>query len=324
MTDTATISRKIKNVALAGVSPCVREKRWHTDTMQATGSLGSNILTGLLEAGFTVTVIARKKSKPFPSGVVVKVVDTDSVAAITEALQGQDAIVDATSGPDPTLGERIIQAAVSAGLYRIVMSEFSVDPSDPVARSPLVFHGKNQAFQQIKDLAAEGRITYTTISNGAFLDWNLRTGFFNIDICSKKVQYANDGTLPLAWTMLPSVSTAVANVLIKAEQTENRSFYISSVIKSQKQMVSLAMEVLGRDDWEETHQDMDQKLKSATEAMLAGKIDMEVIGDMIRWSAGTVPATRWEQSDDNKLLGVAQMNDDEVRKLIQDIALESK
>jgi hypothetical protein len=58
--------------------------------------------------------------------------------------------------------------------------------------------------------------------------------------------------------------------------------------------------------------------------MMAGKVDLGVIGDMIRWSAGTVPALRWKQLDDNKLLGVEQLDDDEVRKLIRDIALESK
>ncbi|KAH6866459.1 isoflavone reductase family protein-like protein CipA [Alternaria rosae] len=301
------MSSKITNVAIAG----------------ATGSLGSEVLKGLLETKFTVTVIARKEGQKFPAGVSVKVVDTNSAAAIAEALRGNDAIVDTTSGPDPTLQGRIIEAAVSAGVYRIVMGEFSVDPEDPVARSPLFHHGKNQAYQHIKDLAAKGKITYTTISNGAFLDWNLRTGFINIDIRRKKVQYMNDGMIPLPWTMLSSISTAVANVLRKAEQTENRSFYISSVIKSQKQMVALAKETLGSDGWEESNQDLDSKLKAATEAMMAGKIDMEAIGDMIRWSAGTVPAPRWEQLDDNKLLGVERMNDDKVRRLIRDIASET-
>jgi hypothetical protein len=124
--------------------------------------------------------------------------------------------------------------------------------------------------------------------------------------------------------MLSSVGAAVANALQKAKETENRCLYISSVIKSQKQMVELAKEVLGRDGWEETEQDMNQKLEDATESMMAGKVDLGVIGDMIRWSAGTVPALRWKQLDDNKLLGVEQLDDDEVRKLIRDIALESK
>ncbi|CAN9469684.1 unnamed protein product [Alternaria alternata] len=37
-----------------------------------------------------------------------------------------------------------------------------------------------------------------------------------------------------------------------------------------------------------------------------------------------ISALRWKQLDDNKLLGVEQLGDDEVRKLIRDIALESK
>ncbi|CAN9376054.1 unnamed protein product [Alternaria alternata] len=272
------MSKTITNVALTG----------------ATGNVGSPILTSLLEAGFNITVIARKGGRAFPSGVSVKVVNTDSIAEITEALRGQHAIVDATSGPDPTLPGRIVEAAASARVHRIILSEFSVDPEDPC------------------------------YIEWGFLRLNIRTGFINVDIRSKKVEYINDGMLPFPWTMLSSVGAAVANALQKAKETENRCLYISSVIKSQKQMVELAKEVLGRDGWEETEQDMNQKLEDATESMMAGKVDLGVIGDMIRWSAGTVPALRWKQLDDNKLLGVEQLDDDEVRKLIRDIALESK
>jgi hypothetical protein len=256
--------------------------------------------------------------------VVVKIVNTNSVADIADALRGQDAIVDATSGPDPTLQGRFIEAAVSAGVHRIVMNEFSADPQNAEARSPLVFHGKNQAFEQVKKLASEGRITYTTISNGAFLDWNLRTGFVKIDIYNKSVQYLNDGTLPFAWTKLSSVAVAVANALKKLQQTENRSFYVSSVLKSQKEMVELAKETLGDKNWEETKLDMDQKLKEATTDMMAGRVNMGVIGNMILWSTGTVASPRWEQSGDNELLGVERLTDDEVCKLIEDIAAEKK
>ena len=184
--------------------------------------MGSPILTSLIKAGFKVTVIARKEGQTFPLSVSVKVVNTDSVSEITEALHGQDAVVDATSGPDPTLSGRIVEAAASAQVYRIILGEFSADPEDSVARSPLVFHGKNQALQRVKQLAAEGKLTWTAISNGAFLDWNLRTGFINIDIYGKKVQYINDGMLPFPWTMLSSVGVAVANALKKVQETENR------------------------------------------------------------------------------------------------------
>jgi hypothetical protein len=86
-------------------------------------------------------------------------------------------------------------------------------------------------------------------------------------------------------------------------------------------MVDLATRTLG-EGWEETKLDMDQKLKEATANMMAGNINMEAIIDMILWSAGTVPAPRWEQSDDNELLGVKMMTDKEVCELIKDIAEE--
>lgn len=281
-------------------------------------------MTSLVNDGkFKITVIARKEGQLVPSGVSVKVVNTDSVESITEALRGQNALIDATSGPDINLSMRLINAAAAAGVYRIIPSEFSADPNNAEARSPLVFHGKNQAFEHLKNLAADGKITYTTISNSAFLDWNLRTGFINIDIYNKKVQYLNEGTDVFPWTHLSCVSTAVTNVLSKPKETQNRSCYISNIQKSQKQMVALAKESLGASGWEESTQDTDKALKDATENMLTGNINMQVIGDMIRWSC-TIYSSRWEQQDDNKLLGVKSMTDDEVRNLIKEIAAEKR
>ncbi|KAF2012407.1 isoflavone reductase family protein-like protein CipA [Aaosphaeria arxii CBS 175.79] len=302
------MSKVIKNVALAG----------------ATGSLGSIVLASLVnDSEFNVTVIARKDGQSVPKGVSIKIVDTDSVDAITEALRGQDALIDATSGPDSTLGMRFIDAAAAAGVYRVIPGEFSADVQSAEARSPLVFHGKNMAFEHLKKLSAEGKITYTTISNAAFLDWNLRTGFINIDIHNKKVQYLNDGTDVFPWTHLSSVGTAVVNALAKPQETENRACYISNIRKSQKQMVDLAKDSLGADGWDESTIDAEKALKAAAESMLSGTINMQVIGDMIRWSC-TVYSPRWEQQDDNKLLGVRNLTDDEVMKLIKEIAAEKK
>ncbi|KAH9878821.1 hypothetical protein J1614_002255 [Plenodomus biglobosus] len=289
-----------------------------------TGNAGAAILDALVKsAKFNITVLTRKEGQTFPSGVSVKVVDTNSVESITEGLRGHDAFVDASSGPDPTLPARFIEAAVAAGIPRMIPSEFSIDPQSAEACKPLIRHGKNQAFQLLQKYVAEGKITYSSISNGAFLDWNLRTGFINIDIFEKKVTYMNDGNFPLAWTLLSSVGNAVVSILSNPEQTKNKSFYISSIMKSQRQMVTLAKEVLGDDGWEESSQNMDEVLEAATAKMMAGQVDMGVIGDMVRWST-QVHQPRWEQQDDNKLLGVAQLSDDDLRKLIKDVRAERK
>ena len=114
--------------------------------------------------------------------------------------------------------------------------------------------------------------------------WNLRTGFMNIDIFNKKVQYLNDGNNVFPWTHLSSIGTAVAGVLSKPRETENRNCYISSTLKSQKQMTALAKERLGPDGWEESHQDVEKALKEAPGNMMAGTVNIQVMGDMIRSS----------------------------------------
>ncbi|PSN67060.1 NAD(P)-binding protein [Corynespora cassiicola Philippines] len=300
----------IKNVALAG----------------ASGTLGSTILNDLVQDGnFNVTVLVRKQVQTLPASVSAKLVNTDSAESIIDALRGQDAFIDATFAPeDPNLTTRLIDAAAAAGVYRILPGEYTLDPQIAEARHPLVYHGKNQAYERAKKLAADGKTTYTTISNSAFLDWNLRTGFININLHDKKVQYMNDGTFPFPWTHVSSVSKAVVNALRKPEQTENRSFYISNVVKSQRQMVDLVKEVVGTEGWEETTLDMDQVLKKAIAELEAGKVNFQNFGDVVRWSISTVHSPRWEQQDDNRLLGVKEMTDDEIRRVVLDIYKEGK
>ena len=41
---------------------------------------------------------------------------------------------------------------------------------------------------------------------------------------------------------------------------------------------------------------MNKKLEEATTDMLAGKVNMNVIGDMILWSTGTIHSLRGEES----------------------------
>ncbi|RSL43880.1 hypothetical protein CEP54_014907 [Fusarium duplospermum] len=138
------MAHQIKNVALAG----------------ASGSLGSCILQALVKTShFNVTLLSRKAVNNVPSGVVVQVVDFESVSSLTVTLKGQDALIDATSAPDPSVAIRLIDAAVAAGVYRLIPSEFSADPTNTKTRSLAVFQGKAKALEHIQKLADDGKIT---------------------------------------------------------------------------------------------------------------------------------------------------------------------
>lgn len=299
---------QIKNVALAGSS----------------GSLGSHILTALLaNESFNVTILVRKPPTSVPSNVKVNEVDFDSIASITEALKGQDALVDASSNPaDPTLAIRMIDAAVAAGIYRIIPSEFSSDPENSKARALPPFMGKSQAYTHIQKLGSENKITWTAVSNNAFFDWGLRMAFVGIDLKGKKIDYMNDGTMVIPWTLLSSVGTAVANILSKPEETKNRVCYIYDVKKSQKEVADLAKSAVGSEGWQEQKLDMDKVLGEAMTELQAGNVNFKVIGDMIRYSISTPGFVEVPKKDDNALLGVKALSDEEIKQVIKKIAGE--
>ncbi|CAG8898783.1 unnamed protein product [Penicillium egyptiacum] len=303
------MSRQIKNVVLAG----------------ATGALGSHILTGLVShGGFNLTILTRNAAGTLPVGATAKVVDFSSVTALAAALQGQDAVVDAISSPDPSVSMRLIDAAVTAGVYRYIAPEFSGDPKNDKGRALPVFGGKKQIYEHLQKVASEDRITWTAISNGAFLDWCLRTGFVNIDLFNKKVALMNDGSHVFPWTTLPAVGTAVCNALTQAEKTKNQTLFIYSVQKSQKDILAIAKDALGAENWETQSQDMEAALEEAMIAVKSGDYSWKVMGDLIRYSISTPGYSGRLEQDNNDLLGVRPMSDEQVKTLIQQIFDELK
>ncbi|KAK1634261.1 hypothetical protein BDP81DRAFT_462736 [Colletotrichum phormii] len=272
---------KIQKVAVAG----------------ATGNVGKATLKALLTDGFDVTVLVRKQGS-FPDGVNVKVVDFASPDAIKDALQGHQAFVDCTLVHDDT-PTRLIDAAAAAGVYRYIPSDFSLDFNNRNVHSVPVFFKKDMNDKHLLKKCEETGMTWSVICNGAFLDWNLRTGFMNIDIYNKKVDYINEGGNVHVWTTLESTGKA-----------------------SQKQMVDLCKEALGSDGWTESRSNMDQVFAGALKEFQAGNYSMNVFGDMIRYANSRPDFSCPWPRDDNPILGVQEMSDDEVKSLIKSIARE--
>jgi hypothetical protein len=246
------------------------------------------------------------------------------MASVSQAVKGQDAIVDGIVGPDPQYCLRLIDASVNNNVYRYVLSEYSSDPLEEKTRALPLFVGKRTVYDYIRKLASEKKITYVALATGAFLDWNLRHSFMNIDIANKKVDLMNDGTNVFLWTLLPLAGRAFANALLRADETENRTCYIHSIEKSQKQVLDLAKEALGPGGWQEKKVDMEKVLESALARWDTGNIDMELIGDFIRYANATPGYSGAFSKNDNELLGVEELSDGKVKQLIKDIATELK
>ncbi|RYP07119.1 hypothetical protein DL764_002714 [Monosporascus ibericus] len=296
----------IKNVALTGI----------------TGNVGAPALKALVESGFNVTVLARKQPDKLPAGVVVKMVDFGSVESLTKVLEGQDALVDTTNTPGSIeVAQHLIDAAVAAGVYRVIPSEFSGDPNNAPLRALPPFVTKTQVLNHLEKKTAGTGTTWTTISNNAFLDWAMRLGFLNIDLKNRKVTRMYDGNHSFEWTLLETVAKAIVGVLKKPRETENRHCFIHSIKKSQNQMVELAKEAIGG-EWQVEQGDAKKAYEDAMASLQSGKVDFQVIGDIIRYGVVTPVIGKQFPTNNNKLLGVPTMSDNEVKELLKQIASE--
>ena len=98
----------------------------------ATGNLGTPNLQALLDAKFDVTVLTRAGSHhKFHSDVRVAAVDYNDIGSLIGASNGQDAIISTISTGEVLQQLNIVDAAIAAGVKRILPSEFGYDMQNP-------------------------------------------------------------------------------------------------------------------------------------------------------------------------------------------------
>lgn len=222
----------IKNVAVAGGS----------------GNLGRAAVRELVDAGFTVTALTREGStSTFPAEVVSKTVDYTSVESLTSALEGQDALVSilatvAVAGQRP-----LVDAAVAAGVKRIIPSEFGINTRF-LGKEPIgaILQGKIRTLNYIHEKSKQNpSFTWTGISTGLFFDWGLSHGSIGLDKTAKIATIFDSGDEPFQATNLPHIGKAIAGVLKHPEQTVNRYISIASFNPTQNQIVELVEKLTG-------------------------------------------------------------------------------
>ena len=252
----------------------------------ATGSVGAPILKALLEEpSFNITILSRATSSAtFPDGIPVKKVSDDfTTAELTEAFQGQDAVVVAISTTPVTkdgkdgLAFRLIDAAVSAGVRRFIPSEYGANNLDPRARSLVpVYDRKGEMLEYLirKANDSQGKLTWTSISCGSWLDWGLdptKSGnFLGIDVKARKATIYDSGNSRFAVTTSTNTGLAVVRALTHADLTANKQVFLSDFITTPRAIVD-ALEPQTADKFTIEHKDSAPELKALRENFDAGE-----------------------------------------------------
>ncbi|KAI0448960.1 hypothetical protein F5B21DRAFT_509633 [Xylaria acuta] len=256
----------IKNVAVVGGS----------------GNLGPATVSELVDAGFAVTVLTREGStSTFPAGVVSKAVDYASVESLTSALQNQDALV-STIASVAVAGQRpLVDAAVAAGVRRIIPSEFGINTRF-LGKEPIrtILQGKIQTLNYIHEKSKQNpSFTWTGISTGVFFDWGLEHGSIGLDKTTKTATIFDSGDEPYQASNLPDIGRAVAAVLKNPERTVNRYISIASFNPTQNQVLEIAEKLTGA-KWTVNHLPASEQQQIGVEKL--GKGDYSAFSNFLR------------------------------------------
>ncbi|KAK0118458.1 hypothetical protein ONS95_012743 [Cadophora gregata] len=255
----------IKNVAVIGGS----------------GNLGPAVVQGLLDTGFTVTVLTRLESKAtFPPGVKVHRTDYDSASSLADALTSQDAVVSTIA--TAALGQqlKIIDAAVKAGVKRFIPSEFGVNTQKVTGNIAKILGAKLAAQEQLKKAAAENpNFSWTGISTSMFFDWGLRVGSLGFSVKDQTATIFDSGNEPFTGTNLPTIGLAVASVLKNADTTANRYIDVASFVTTQNAILAVFQEETGK-KWTVINKKTSESEKIADEKL--AKRDFSAFSDYLK------------------------------------------
>lgn len=277
------------------------------------------MLKALLNAKFNVTVLTRQGSTSnVPETVKSVAVDYDSIESLEKALQGQDAFISTL----PIVAQKtLVDAAIKAGVKRYIPSEFGTDVLNPKTSELPVFTPKVEVTKYLEQVAKEGRITYTRVVSGIFLDWCLQMGLF-LNWREGKIELVDGGDRPMTGTVLPSIGQAVASVLQHPEETKNRAVYTQSAIVTQNQLLGIFQKLSPGTNVEVTPAKSEDFEKVGREEMkkenpnpYLGPFNL-IKRAMYGEGYGAVAP---QDKLDNKLLGIHEFSEQDLEKAVAEI-----
>jgi putative NADH-flavin reductase len=321
----------ITKVAVAGVSllraPLILHVAWYsraaanTSICQATGALGRPLVDQLVKAGFQVTALVRSAgSNPsLPPSAKEVVVDFTSHDSLVAALKGQDAVVSAL-GSQPGTGaaqKALARASADSGVQRFIPSDFGCNLNNPEVRKLVVFKDKFEVHDELERLANEGRLTWTSVCNNAFLDWGLEHKFI-LDPVEGKATLWDGGEHPVSFTRLATVGQAVVGVLKHPHETANRAVYVQDAAVSLKKMVEIAKELTPGKTWTVVESSTEEVVKKSNEALAKGIFEPWVFVSLIFRAAFSNVTGAHFANNDNALLGIHELSEAELKAAVKE------
>ncbi|KAK9352737.1 NAD(P)-binding protein [Lipomyces doorenjongii] len=259
----------------------------------AGGRMGGEAVKALLAEGkHKVTAITRPDStSEMPQGVTVKRANYDDLAALTDALQGQDAlIITMTVTAPPEHLVRLVEGAAAANVPWVMPNWYGSDGANEALVKDMMISARMQSgMKRIEEL---GKSSWINLACSFWYEWSLGGGFpgsapimygFNWD--ERAVTFYDDGTTKINTSTWPQAGLAVARLFAlkvhpdgpddksqTISQFKNSYVYVSSFLVSQKEMFASVKRVTKTTDadWKISYEPSAKRYKEGMEALQKG------------------------------------------------------
>lgn len=241
-------------------------------------------MKALSNASFTVSAGVRASSftTGFPSGVSVVTVNYENSQSLLQVFKDQDAIIEAFNPNVAIHQEKIIQAALQAGVQHIITPDFSSDTFNPNVTELMIFEPKLEAQAVLEDVAHSTKLKWTAVITGPFFDWGLfllialafnitnqntaiPRGIFWVNPEQKTVTIIGSGNQQVSMSALDIVGRATVAILKNPSAYANRPAYFADYTISSNDLLALLNDIVGSDEWKATQVPLDGFLSKAKE-----------------------------------------------------------
>lgn len=211
----------------------------------------------------------------------------------------------------------LVEAAAQAGVKRFIPSDFGSNTVHPKTAALPCYADKIAVQQALREKAAQpGGMTYTVVLTGPFLDWGLGVGFV-LGLKQRHATLYDGGERVFSTTTLPTIGRAVAGVLRKPQETENRAVYVHDTATTQRALYEMGKKATPGEKWTEEVVRIDDELAGAwaelsKEQPDPNKFVYQFIHAAI-WGEGY--GAHFEKTD-NELLGIQELTEEEVQAVV--------
>ena len=266
--------------------------------------------------------MTRKSSThSFPSGVTVVPVDYESLDSLTEALQGQDAVVSTLASLAVATQLLLVEAAAKAHVKRFIPSEFGSDTTNEKNKALPVYSSKIAVQDALmKESTSGSGMTYSLVMGGPFFDWGIMVGLI-INVKGKSIDLYDGGDRAFSTTTLSTLGKAVAGVLSHPDETKNRCVYVQDTSTTLKQMLTRGKKATGPGGWTENVVSVDEMLGGAWAELKKEKPNpANFVMQFIKAAVfGEGRGSLWQKTD-NELLGIEELGEAEMQSIVNRFA----